>query len=225
MKIATTSSAFDLLPKDQKYKTKRVSYNDFSDLSFLPVVNPKIKRQKKTLEEEVDSTSKAKSSRTSLTKSVTTTTKLTKPEETITASSKECLQETKTNKKPDLRDLIAKAQEKIQNKREINHRREYITRQRIAARLALNQMVATVSFDDHLNYHREMEQRGYTFIQDQVDNLNMFSLWSRSDYNGITNSVLETSNTTMRSDEDSSRKKQQIIKKKSNTFPTDVKEH
>jgi len=58
MKIATTSSAFDLLPKDQKYKTKRVSYNDFSDLSFLPVVNPKIKRQKKTLEEEVDSTSK-----------------------------------------------------------------------------------------------------------------------------------------------------------------------
>ena len=124
-----------------------------------------------------------------------------------------------------MRDLIAKAQEKIQNKREINHRREYITRQRIAARLALNQMVATVSFDDHLNYHREMEQRGYTFIQDQVDNLNMFSLWSRSDYNGITNSVLETSNTTMRSDEDSSRKKQQIIKKKSNTFPTDVKEH
>ncbi|CAE5958811.1 unnamed protein product [Arabidopsis arenosa] len=193
---------------------------------------PLTKRQKKIIE-EVESTTKAKSSRTltpslhkssvseskqetkrKVTKQVDaraiTTTKVIKPEISITASSKECLHESET-KKPngnDLRNLIAKAQHKIQNKRQIDHRGDDITRQRIAARLALNQMIPTVSFDDHLNYHRELEQLGCTFIQQQVDYLSMFNLWSRSDYNGITNSVLEKNKAPL-CDEDSSRKKQQ----------------
>ncbi|CAH8255222.1 unnamed protein product [Arabidopsis lyrata] len=280
MEIATTTSALHLFPKDQRYKTKGVRYNnliDFSDVSLLPVIpkidlddpqilsrtrrdgrekydvvaaskkrqhsgeeKPLTKRQKKIIE-EVESTTKAKSNRTltpSLhklvseskeetkrkdTKSVDaraiTTTKVTKPEKSITASSKECFHETET-KKPngiDLRNLIAKAQDKIQNKRQIDHRRDDITRQRIAARLALNQMVATVSFDDHLNYHRELEQLGYTFIQEEVDYLSMFNLWSRSDYNGITNSVLEK-NKTPWSDEDSTRKKHRQSSTKGNSM-------
>ncbi|EFH67071.1 hypothetical protein ARALYDRAFT_890477 [Arabidopsis lyrata subsp. lyrata] len=202
---------------------------------------PLTKRQTEIIEEVVSIT-KAKSSRTltpSLHKSsvseskqetkrkvtkrvdtrAITTTKVTKPEKSITASSKECLHETET-KKPngiDLRNLIAKAQDKIQNKRQIDHRRDDITRQRIDARLALNQMVATVSFDDHLNYHRELEQLGCTFIQEEVDHLSMFNLWSRSDYNGITNSVLEK-NKTPWPDEDSTRKKHRQSSTKGNSM-------
>ncbi|KAG7593309.1 hypothetical protein ISN45_Aa01g021140 [Arabidopsis thaliana x Arabidopsis arenosa] len=203
---------------------------------------PPTKRQKKIIE-EVESTTKAKSIRRTLTPSLhkssvseskqetkrkvtkpvdaraITTTKVTKPEKSITTSSKECLHETET-KKPngiDLRNLIAKAQDKIQNKRQIDHRRDDITRQRIAARLALNQMVATVSFDDHLNYHRELEQLGCTFIQEEVDHLSMFNLWSRSDYNGITNSVLEK-NKTPWPDEDSTRKKHRQSSTKGNSM-------
>ncbi|CAE5958813.1 unnamed protein product [Arabidopsis arenosa] len=281
MEIATTTNALHLFPKDQRYKTKGVRYNnliDFSNVSMLPV-NAKIdlddpqilsrtrsdgrvkyddvvaaskkrqnsgeekplKKRQKKITEEVESTTKAKSIRKltpslhktlseskqetkrKVTKSVDvkacTTTKVTKPEKSITTCSKDCLHETET-KKPngiDLRNLIAKAQDKIQNKRQIDHKRDDITRQRIAARLALNQIVATVSFDDHLNYHRELEQLGHTFIQEQVDHLSMFNLWSRSDYNGINNSVLEK-NKAPWPDEDSTRKKHRQSSTKGNSM-------
>ncbi|CAA7047402.1 unnamed protein product [Microthlaspi erraticum] len=84
------------------------------------------------------------------------------------------------------RDLIAKAREKVEEKRQIDHRNTEIARQRLASRLALNQVVATVAFDDHLKYHTELQELGCDFIRDRVSCLNMFSLLSRSDY-----SVLE----------------------------------
>ncbi|XP_010462968.1 PREDICTED: uncharacterized protein LOC104743605 [Camelina sativa] len=180
MEIATTSSAFNLFPKEERFiKSKGVRFN-LLDFSSLPIINPKVKRQKKTV--EVDSSTKVRRSQKSLNRSIAITPHVAKPENSITA---------KPDGRVDLKNLIAKAQHKIHEKRHIDHRREHIARQRIAARLALNQMVATVYFNDYLNYYKELEQLGYTFMRDILDCLNMFSLWSRSDYNGETNSVLE----------------------------------
>ncbi|CDY48338.1 BnaA09g26830D [Brassica napus] len=81
-----------------------------------------------------------------------------------------------------LKDLIVKAREKVQEKRQIDHRNNDIASQRITARLALTQMVKTVDFDDHLKYHMELEKLGCDFISDQVSCLYKFSLLSRSDY-------------------------------------------
>ncbi|XP_010462965.1 PREDICTED: uncharacterized protein LOC104743603, partial [Camelina sativa] len=173
-----------------------------------------VKRQKKTVVEVDSTTTKAKSIRKltpslhkpesesetlpKVTKPVDAraiTTKIAKPVDARAITTKIAKPENSTTAKPDgridLKNLIAKAQHKIHEKSHIDHRREHIARQRIAARLALNEMVATVFFDHHLNYYKELEQLGYTFMRDELDCLNMFSLWSRSDYNGETNSVLE----------------------------------
>lgn len=80
------------------------------------------------------------------------------------------------------KDLIAKAREKVQEKREMDHRNTDIASQRIAARLALNQMVKAFEFDDHLTYHMELENLGCAFISDQVSCLKKFDLLTRSDY-------------------------------------------
>ncbi|KAL0700174.1 hypothetical protein Bca4012_056296 [Brassica carinata] len=89
------------------------------------------------------------------------------------------------------KDLIAKAREKLQEKRQNDDRNTDIASQRIAARLALDQMVETDDdFDDHLKYHTELQNLGCDFIRDQVRCLKMFSLLSRSDYES--NSALET---------------------------------
>ncbi|CAH2034322.1 unnamed protein product [Thlaspi arvense] len=95
------------------------------------------------------------------------------------------------NQNHSLKDLVAKAREKLQEKRQIDHGMTCIARQRIAARLAREQVVATVAFDDHLDYHTELEQLGCDFIHDQVSCLSMFNLLSRSDYIDDFNSVLE----------------------------------
>ncbi|KAJ0236942.1 Uncharacterized protein HA466_0252270 [Hirschfeldia incana] len=81
------------------------------------------------------------------------------------------------------KDLIAKAREKLQEKRQFGDRNSDIASQRIAARLALDQMVETDDdFNDHLKYHTELQNLGCDFIRDQVSCLKMFSLLSRSDY-------------------------------------------
>ncbi|KAJ4916823.1 Uncharacterized protein Rs2_02373 [Raphanus sativus] len=80
------------------------------------------------------------------------------------------------------KDMIAKAREKVQEKRQIDHRNTDIRSQRISARLALNQMETSVCFDDHLEYHMELEKLGCDFISDQVSCLKKFSLLSRDDY-------------------------------------------
>ncbi|CAN7044360.1 hypothetical protein Bca4012_072002 [Brassica carinata] len=81
-----------------------------------------------------------------------------------------------------LKDLIAKAREKVQEKRQIDHRNIDIASQWLAARFAIHQMVKTVYFDDHLKYHTELENLGSDFIRNQVSCLYKFSLLSRSDY-------------------------------------------
>uniref|UniRef100_M4EMW8 Uncharacterized protein n=1 Tax=Brassica campestris TaxID=3711 RepID=M4EMW8_BRACM len=81
------------------------------------------------------------------------------------------------------KDLIAKAREKLQEKRQFDDRNTDIASQRIAARLALDQIVETDDdFDDHLKYHTELQNLGCHFIRDQVSCLKMFSLLSRNDY-------------------------------------------
>ncbi|XP_013669333.1 uncharacterized protein LOC106373746 [Brassica napus] len=81
------------------------------------------------------------------------------------------------------KDLIAKAREKLQEKRQVDDRNTDIESQRIAARLALDQIVETDDdFDDHLKYHTELQNLGCDFIRDQVSLLKMFSLLSRGDY-------------------------------------------
>ena len=81
------------------------------------------------------------------------------------------------------KDLIAKAREKLQEKRQVDDRYTDIASQRIAARLALDQIVETDDdFDDHLKYRTELQNVGCDFIRDQVSCLKMFSLLSRNDY-------------------------------------------
>ncbi|KAG2265821.1 hypothetical protein Bca4012_076834 [Brassica carinata] len=73
--------------------------------------------------------------------------------------------------------------EKLQEKRQVDDRNTDIESQRIAARLALDQIVETDDdFDDHLKYHTELQNLGCDFIRDQVSLLKMFSLLSRGDY-------------------------------------------
>ncbi|CAN6872438.1 unnamed protein product [Brassica oleracea] len=75
------------------------------------------------------------------------------------------------------------AREKLQEKRQVDDRNTDIESQRIAARLALDQIVETDDdFDDHLKYHTELQNLGCDFIRDQVSVLKMFSLLSRGDY-------------------------------------------
>ncbi|KAH0917915.1 hypothetical protein HID58_025575 [Brassica napus] len=75
------------------------------------------------------------------------------------------------------------AREKLQEKRQFDDRNTDIASQRIAARLALDQIVETDDdFDDHLKYHTELQNLGCHFIRDQVSCLKMFSLLSRNDY-------------------------------------------
>ncbi|XP_023632917.1 uncharacterized protein LOC17900878 [Capsella rubella] len=180
MEIATTSSALHSFPKDQRLKSNGVRYNliDFSNGDSLLPRNPKLDRQKKTV--EVDSSTKSKQqTKTKVTKPVdarANTTKVTKPEKSISAKA--------PDERVDLKNLIAKAQHKIHEKRHIDQRREHIERKRIAARLAINQMVADDFFDDHLKYYSELEPLGYTFMQAEIDCLKKFSLLSRSDFNG-----------------------------------------
>ncbi|CAN6840487.1 unnamed protein product [Brassica oleracea] len=79
--------------------------------------------------------------------------------------------------------LIAKAREKLQEKRQVDVRNTDIESQRIATRLALDQIVETDDdFDDHLKYHTELQNLGCAFIRDQVSLLRMFGLLSRGDY-------------------------------------------
>ncbi|EOA39188.1 hypothetical protein CARUB_v10012155mg [Capsella rubella] len=152
--------------------------------------NSPVKRQKKTVEAKsirkltppsLDKTvSESKQqTKTKVTKPVdarANTTKVTKPEKSISAKA--------PDERVDLKNLIAKAQHKIHEKRHIDQRREHIERKRIAARLAINQMVADDFFDDHLKYYSELEPLGYTFMQAEIDCLKKFSLLSRSDFNG-----------------------------------------
>ncbi|XP_056849387.1 uncharacterized protein LOC130499396 [Raphanus sativus] len=127
------------------------------------------KRQKKTFE----------ASKSKFTKPVRSFTTL---HVTKTAKSKVVVTRKPGDQDHSFKDMIAKAREKVQEKRQIDHRNTDIRSQRISARLALNQMETTVCFDDHLEYHMELEKLGCDFISDQVSCLKKFSLLSRDDY-------------------------------------------
>ncbi|CAH8389558.1 unnamed protein product [Eruca vesicaria subsp. sativa] len=143
--------------------------------------NPPEKRQKKTVEALKSSRFTEPVDAKPNTKPVQSLTTL---HVTETAKSKEVIT-TKPggdNQDHSFKDLIAKAREKLQEKRQIDQRSTDIASQRIAARLALNRVVKTVDFDDHLEYHLELEKLGCDFISDQVSCLNKFDLLTRSDY-------------------------------------------
>ncbi|KAF8089081.1 hypothetical protein N665_0518s0007 [Sinapis alba] len=200
MEIASASSNSRYqFPTDQRYETKDVSSSllhinpklrrDGKETRDVVVETPKKrrhsdeekppeKRQKKTFEalkskftEPVDAKAKPVQSFTTLhvtkrkSKAITT-----KPGDKT------------ENQDHSFKDLIAKAREKVQEKRRIDHRNTDIASQRIAARLAINRVVKTVDFDDHLKYHMELEKLGCDFISEQVSCLTKFSLLSRSDY-------------------------------------------
>ncbi|CAH8353599.1 unnamed protein product [Eruca vesicaria subsp. sativa] len=146
--------------------------------------NPPEKRQKKTVEalkssrftEPVDAKPNTKPVQSLTTLHVTETAK-----SKVVSTTKPGGEKT-DNQDHSFKDLIAKAREKLQEKRQIDQRSTDIASQRIAARLALNRVVKTVDFDDHLEYHLELEKLGCDFISDQVSCLNKFDLLTRSDY-------------------------------------------
>ncbi|VVA92960.1 unnamed protein product [Arabis nemorensis] len=241
MEIASTSRTLHLFPTEQRFKIKRLGCKliDFSDdVSSLPI-NPNksaiLSRTCRNLKEEEEEAPNMRQKRTVEQNSTTkvysvfqnpnetpSMSKITKPVDAKSVALSRIRLHHETRTKPideetekqgsSLRDLIAKAKNKVQEKRKLDDRREYIARKRLEARLAINQVVPTVVADDHLKYHYELEQLGCTFIHDQVTCLTKFRFLSRSDLyidESSTSSVLEEETQLLRSYGDSSRQKQQ----------------
>ncbi|CAN8277788.1 unnamed protein product [Cochlearia groenlandica] len=107
-----------------------------------------------------------------------------------TKPSFETTREIQNNNNNSFKDLIAKAKKVMEEKKAIDPRKAQIERQRLISRLTLNKIVPTFEVEDHLKYHKELEQLGCDFIHDQVTCLTEFSLSSRSNYTHESNSVL-----------------------------------
>ncbi|KAG2303888.1 hypothetical protein Bca4012_062949 [Brassica carinata] len=173
MEIASTSSNLRYrFPTDQRYQTKDVGFKSTNGKERRDVVMETTKKRKHSNEEKPPEKRQKKTHKASVDAKAITV-KFKKPVQSyttlhVTKTAKSKVITTKLPKKTEGQDhsfkgMIAKAREKVQEKRQIDHRSTNIRSQRIAARL-------------------ELLKLGYDFISDQVSCLYKFSLLSRIDY-------------------------------------------